>query len=28
MQLRLVPLSVDHLPHVMTWVNDREVMQY
>jgi diamine N-acetyltransferase len=23
-----VPLSVDHLPHVMTWVNDREVMQY
>lgn len=28
MQLRLVPLSVEHLPHVMTWVNDREVMQY
>ncbi len=26
--LRLVPLSVDHLPHVMTWVNDRDVMQY
>src|SRR3984885_2273837 len=26
--VRLVPLSVDHLPHVMTWVNDREVMQY
>ena len=26
--LRLVPLSVDHLDHVMTWVNDREVMQY
>ena len=28
MGIRLVPLSVDHLPHVMTWVNDREVMQY
>ena len=28
MQLRLVPLSLAHLPHVMTWVNDREVMQY
>lgn len=27
-ELRLVPLAVDHLPHVMTWVNDREVMQY
>src|SRR4051812_39156457 len=26
--LRLEPLSVEHLPHVMTWVNDREVMQY
>jgi diamine N-acetyltransferase len=26
--LRLEPLSIDHLPHVMTWVNDREVMQY
>lgn len=26
--LRLVPLSVDHLPHVMTWVNDHEVLQY
>lgn len=26
--VRLVPLSVDHLPHVMTWVNDREVMHY
>ena len=26
--MRLEPLSVDHLPHVMTWVNDREVMQY
>lgn len=26
--VRFVPLSVDHLPHVMTWVNDREVMQY
>lgn len=26
--VRLVPLSVAHLPLVMTWVNDREVMQY
>lgn len=26
--LRLVPLAVDHLPLVMTWVNDRDVMQY
>src|SRR5688572_15296507 len=26
--LRLETLSVSHLPHVMTWVNDREVMQY
>jgi diamine N-acetyltransferase len=26
--LRLEPLAVDHLSHVMTWVNDREVMQY
>ena len=26
--LRLVPLGVEHLPHVMTWVNDRDVMQY
>jgi RimJ/RimL family protein N-acetyltransferase len=26
--LRLEPLAVEHLPHVMTWVNDREVMQY
>ena len=26
--LRLEPLSLAHLPHVMTWVNDREVMQY
>ena len=26
--LRLEPLSLDHLDHVMTWVNDREVMQY
>lgn len=24
----LVPLEASHLPHVMTWVNDREVMQY
>ncbi len=27
-RVRLVPLSIDHLPFVMTWVNDREVMQY
>jgi diamine N-acetyltransferase len=27
-ELRLVPLTLEHLPHVMTWVNDREVMQY
>ena len=26
--VRLVPLRVEHLPLVMTWVNDREVMQY
>jgi diamine N-acetyltransferase len=26
--LRLEPLALDHLPHVMTWVNDREVMHY
>lgn len=26
--IHLVPLAVEHLPHVMTWVNDREVMQY
>lgn len=26
--LHLVPLAVEHLPLVMTWVNDREVMQY
>lgn len=26
--VRLDPLTLDHLPHVMTWVNDREVMQY
>jgi RimJ/RimL family protein N-acetyltransferase len=26
--VRLVPLAVEHLPLVMTWVNDREVMQY
>jgi diamine N-acetyltransferase len=24
----LVPLVLEHLPHVMTWVNDHEVMQY
>lgn len=26
--LRLEPLRVEHLAHVMTWVNDRDVMQY
>lgn len=26
--VRLAPLSLDHLAHVMTWVNDHEVMQY
>jgi diamine N-acetyltransferase len=26
--LRLEPLAAAHLPLVMTWVNDREVMQY
>ena len=26
--VRLEPLSIDHLTHVMSWVNDREVMQY
>ena len=26
--MRLEPLSLAHLPHVMTWVNDREVMHY
>jgi RimJ/RimL family protein N-acetyltransferase len=26
--VRLDPLTQGHLPHVMTWVNDREVMQY
>ncbi|MCA9607477.1 MAG: GNAT family N-acetyltransferase [Myxococcales bacterium] len=26
--VELRPLEVSHLPHVMTWVNDREVMQY
>jgi RimJ/RimL family protein N-acetyltransferase len=26
--LRLVPLAVEHVPHVMTWVNDRDVMLY
>ena len=26
--LRLSPLSLDHLPLLMRWVNDREVMQY
>ena len=28
MSVRLDPLSLDHLPHIMGWVNDREVMQY
>ncbi len=28
MTVRLVPLSSAHLPLVMTWVNDRDVMQY
>lgn len=27
-KLTLMPLSMDHLDHVMTWVNDHEVMQY
>jgi diamine N-acetyltransferase len=27
-EIRLEPLGVEHLRHVMTWVNDREVMQY
>jgi RimJ/RimL family protein N-acetyltransferase len=26
--VRLEPITLDHLPHVMTWVNDHEVMQY
>ena len=26
--IKLVPLATHHLDHVMTWVNDREVMQY
>lgn len=26
--VRLEPLALQHLPLVMTWVNDREVMQY
>ena len=28
MTIRLVPLAKDHLSHVMSWVNDRDVMQY
>jgi RimJ/RimL family protein N-acetyltransferase len=28
MLVRLEPLAPDHLPGVMTWVNDGEVMQY
>jgi RimJ/RimL family protein N-acetyltransferase len=27
-RVRLAPLVIEHLPFVMTWVNDREVMQY
>jgi diamine N-acetyltransferase len=27
-RVRLEPLTLAHLPHVMTWVNDDEVMQY
>ena len=27
-EVDLVPLALEHLPHVMSWVNDREVMQY
>ena len=27
-KVELKPLSVDHLSHVMSWVNDHEVMQY
>jgi diamine N-acetyltransferase len=26
--VKLVPLEIEHLPHVMSWVNDRDVMQY
>ena len=26
--ITLRPLSKDDIDHVMTWVNDREVMQY
>ncbi len=26
--VHLEPLALEHLDHVMTWVNDREVMQY
>jgi len=26
--VRLVPATIEHVPLVMTWVNDREVMQY
>jgi diamine N-acetyltransferase len=28
MGIRLVPLAIEHLDHVMTWVNDHDVMQY
>jgi diamine N-acetyltransferase len=27
-EVRLAPLELGHLAHVMTWVNDRDVMQY
>ncbi len=27
-RVELLPLEVAHLPHVMTWVNDKDVMQY
>ncbi len=28
MTLRLAPLTMDHLDHVMSWVNDHEVLHY
>lgn len=28
MAIRLVPLALEHLGYVMTWVNDHDVMQY
>lgn len=27
-KVSLVPTTIEHVPHVMTWVNDLEVMQY